>query len=88
MPLVLTLQSVNNKGADETALMHRLIRAFVIFMKKMHFRINLSVAFFQNWHQLIFIFQNVSKSYLKNIIKVLNSLDQDQAWHFQGQILV
>ena len=29
-----TLQSVNNKDADETALMHRLICAFAIFMKK------------------------------------------------------
>ena len=83
-----TLQSVNNKDADETALMHRLIHAFVIFMKKMHFCINLSSALFQNWHKLILIFQIVSKSYLKNIINVFNSLDPDQAWHFQGQILV
>ena len=67
--------------------MHRLIRAFVIFMKNAFF-INLSNALFQNWHQLIFIFQIVSKNYLKNIIKVLKSLDPDQAWHFPGQILV
>ena len=79
---------MNNKCADETARMHRLIRAFVIFMKKCIFFINLSNALFQNWHQLIFIFQIVSKSYLKNIIKVLKSLDPDQAWNFPGQILV
>ena len=50
--------------------------------------VNLSNALFQNWHQVIFIFQIVSKNYLKNIIKVLNSLDPDQAWHFPGQIFV
>ena len=59
---------MNNISAEETARMHILIRAFVIFMKKNAFFVNLSNALFQNWHHLIFIFQIVSKSYLKNII--------------------
>ena len=79
---------MNNISAEETARTHILIRAFVIFMKKKMLFVNLLNALFQNWHQLIFSFQIVSKSYLKNIIKVLNSLDPDQAWHFPGQILV
>ena len=53
---------MNYISAEETARMHILIRAFVIFMKKMHFLLT-SNALFQNWHHLISIFQIVSKSY-------------------------
>ena len=75
---------MNNKGADETALMHRLIRAFVIFMKNMHFLFNWSNAFFQNWHQLIFIFQIVSKSYLKENHQIIKQFGCRSGLAFSG----
>ena len=45
---------MNNKGADETARMHRLIRAFVIFMKKVDFYFsNCFEKLFKEYHQSI-----------------------------------
>ena len=56
---------MNNKGADKTARMHRLIRAFVIFMKNMHFLFNWSNAFFSKLASVDFYFSNCFEKLFK-----------------------